>query len=284
VFSSGWLSKPHLAVEPALRADSSIRVQRGAEIGHVTFIGICRCTRAAIVERLETHNERKIMSVSPEYLLKGAAYALEQCGLLLRDANILYRKCSYASTVVLTAFAQEEFGRSEILLDLRKRALAEEVFTIDQIKTACNDHVTKQRAGMASLTMRADKESGLGKILQASQNPPQSAEWQKADAALKQIDETKTKRTPSDRDNLRMAALYVEPVSESGWNRPANISALKAYESLVQATNDYSIRYQQRYPTPKSMLKDLDPELYGAFEQWPDRPELQPPEHPRYPG
>ena len=35
-------------------------------------------------------------SVTPEYLLKGAAYALEQCGLLLRHANLLYRNGSYA--------------------------------------------------------------------------------------------------------------------------------------------------------------------------------------------
>jgi hypothetical protein len=46
-------------------------------------------------------------SVSPEYLLEGAAYALEQCGLLLRDANLLYRNDSYASAVALAAFAQE---------------------------------------------------------------------------------------------------------------------------------------------------------------------------------
>jgi hypothetical protein len=30
-------------------------------------------------------------SVTPQSLLEGAAYALEQCGLLLRDANLLYR-------------------------------------------------------------------------------------------------------------------------------------------------------------------------------------------------
>ena len=29
-------------------------------------------------------------SVTAPYLLEGAAYALEQCGLLLRDANLLY--------------------------------------------------------------------------------------------------------------------------------------------------------------------------------------------------
>jgi hypothetical protein len=36
-------------------------------------------------------------SVTPEYLLEDAAYALEQCGLLLRDANLLYQSGSYAS-------------------------------------------------------------------------------------------------------------------------------------------------------------------------------------------
>jgi len=44
-------------------------------------------------------------SVTPEYLIEGAAYALEQCGLLLRDANLLYRSGSYASAVALAAFA-----------------------------------------------------------------------------------------------------------------------------------------------------------------------------------
>ena len=49
-------------------------------------------------------------SVTPEYLLEGAAYALEQCGLLLRDANLLYQSGSYASVIALAAFAQEEKG------------------------------------------------------------------------------------------------------------------------------------------------------------------------------
>src|SRR5215831_8234472 len=41
-------------------------------------------------------------SVTPEYLLEGAAYALEQCGLLLRDANLLYQSGSYVSAVALS--------------------------------------------------------------------------------------------------------------------------------------------------------------------------------------
>jgi hypothetical protein len=30
-------------------------------------------------------------TITPQFLLEGAVLALEQCGLLLRDANVLYR-------------------------------------------------------------------------------------------------------------------------------------------------------------------------------------------------
>jgi AbiV family abortive infection protein len=72
-------------------------------------------------------------SVTPEYLLEGATYALEQCGLLLRDANLLYRNGSYSSAVALALFAREELGRYRILLGLRKQVLRGERFTIKEI-------------------------------------------------------------------------------------------------------------------------------------------------------
>jgi len=46
-------------------------------------------------------------AVTAQYLLKGAVYALEQCGLLLRDANLLYQNGSHASAVALAAFAEK---------------------------------------------------------------------------------------------------------------------------------------------------------------------------------
>src|ERR1700751_2675570 len=101
------------------------------------------------------------VSVTPQYLLEGAVYALEQCGLLLRDANLLYRSGSDATAVALTAFAREELGRWKILLDLRREVLGGKNVTIEEINDRCDDHVTK-RAGMLSLVMRADRDSGLG--------------------------------------------------------------------------------------------------------------------------
>ncbi len=63
------------------------------------------------------------MTVSAAYLLKGAVYALQQSGLLVRDANILYRAGSYASAVVLATFAREELGRWKLLLKLRREVI-----------------------------------------------------------------------------------------------------------------------------------------------------------------
>jgi AbiV family abortive infection protein len=221
--------------------------------------------------------------MSPENLLKGPFYALEQCGLLLRDANILYRKGSFASTIVLAAFAREELGRYRILLDLWHRAKAGEAFTAKQISDVCDDHEAKQRAGMLSSTMRADRGSGLGKILRArSENHPQSQAFKNAGATLEKVDKINIKRTPGDRHKERMSALYVEPVSETQWNRPGDTSAMAAYEFLADAVNDYSGRYHQGYIT-SAILKRRDPDLYAAIEQWTDRPELPTPEHPLYP-
>ena len=48
--------------------------------------------------------------ITSSYLVKGAVFAFEQCGTLLQAANCLYRNGSYASAVVLAAFAREGWG------------------------------------------------------------------------------------------------------------------------------------------------------------------------------
>jgi AbiV family abortive infection protein len=226
------------------------------------------------------------MSVTAEYLMKGYALALEQCGLLLSDAVRLYESGSYATAVVLTAFAREELGRSKILLDLWRRQRGGSTVTMEDISNACDNHVNKQRAGMLSLTIMADSETGLGKVLNDRMtNAPQSQKWKEATKTLKQIDEIKQKRTPDDRHNKRMAALYVEPKSSSEWNRPADMPVQTAHDFLRDAVNDYSGRCQNGYiGSDQSTLKHLDQALYDALEQLTDRPQLPPPEWPPWPG
>jgi AbiV family abortive infection protein len=225
------------------------------------------------------------MSVTSEFLLKGYALALEQCGLLLRDAVRAYEGGSNATAVGLAALAHEELGRSQIVKDFWHRQRNGEAITVEQIKAACREHVEKQRAGMLSLTMRADQQqTGIGKILNDRMtNVPQSQKWKDADARLEQIDDIKAKRTPDDRHNTRMRALYVEPTSGSSWNRPADMSAQTAHDFLVDAVNDYSGRFQGYVTSDPSILPDTYIDLYNALQQMADRPQLPPPEQPSWP-
>jgi AbiV family abortive infection protein len=207
--------------------------------------------------------------------------ALEQCGLLLRDANHLYRLGSYATAIAVAAHAHEEIGRYNILLELWRRALAGEAFTVKEIRKSCSDHEKKQTAGMLGITITGDQQSELGKLMRARMElPPQSPERQKLEAEFDQIIEEIKKSIPIDRHRTRMSALYVEPKSETEWHRPADYTASAAHAFLLNASNDYSIQHH-RYNT-RSNLED-DRQLYDALEQWPERPTLLPPEWPTLP-
>jgi AbiV family abortive infection protein len=211
-----------------------------------------------------------VKPVSANYLLQGAVFALEQCGLLLRDARIFCEAGSYASAVVLAAFAREELGRYRILRSLRQRTVAGESFSVKQISKRCEDHVEKQRNGMFSVVQRIDSTNGLGQLLQArSRAAPEGPKWQNLTEKIDKITEPQ-KRTPGDRHGRRMKALYAEPL-ESGWNRPAESLEVAARDFLTAAINDYAGQ-QDRYVNP-----DLgDPDFHAALGQWQHRPELQP--------
>jgi AbiV family abortive infection protein len=218
-------------------------------------------------------------SVTPEYLLEGAAYALEQCGLLLRDANVLYRNGSYASAVALAALAQEELGRWTILRKLRTEVLGGNPLTIKDIQDACGDHESKQRAGTLSTTMKADTGTGgLGRLLQTYMRATGSALWTAAKEQLEKLHRQKAKRAPSERHKQRMNALYVDPIP-GGWNRPTmKISQAVASDYLQEALNDYRGQYD-RYTNPE-IYKPDDPDFYSALAQWTGRPTLAQPENP----
>jgi len=213
--------------------------------------------------------------VTAQSLLHGAVYSLEQCGLLLRDARILYDEGSYATALAVTAFAREELGRWKILLELRREVVAGKDFSIKDVRDACDDHVSKQEAGMTSLTSRADRNSGLGKLLESRMRASSgSKERQEVDEQVEQIDQLILKRTPADRHRQRMKALYVDLQSEEQWSRPVKeISQTTAYNFLVDATNDYGLQRTQRY-LELELLKRTDPELHDALVGWSDRPEL----------
>jgi AbiV family abortive infection protein len=215
------------------------------------------------------------MALSSRYLMQGAILALEQSGILLHDAVALYHMKSFATAAVLAAYAREEFGRHCILLGLRDRVLNGEPLTIEQIRDACDDHVEKQGQGISSATISADQDTELGKLLRAKMNDPASREYQEADETLAQIDKVMHKRTPSDRDTLSTAALYLEPISETEWRRPAaHVSKGAARSLLVDAINDYSRAYARFGTLAVATLREDNPDLYREIAEWTERPAL----------
>ncbi len=93
------------------------------------------------------------MAIAPDVLLKGAWFSMEQSGLLLRDAVILYEAKSYASAAGLALLAREETGKYRILFDLWcKVAVEGEKLTEGDVRAACKNHVVKQDKAQISTT------------------------------------------------------------------------------------------------------------------------------------
>jgi hypothetical protein len=139
---------------------------------------------------------------------------------------------------------------------------------------------------MLSITISADNDSGLGKLLRdRTTAAPGSKEWKAADEQIVKIDQQKKKRVPDERHKRRMSAPYVDVVPPDRWNRPAKeITQAMAWAFLQDAANDYSLQYSQRYTDLEIKIKREDPELFNALTQWSDRPELPHPEWPEYPS
>jgi AbiV family abortive infection protein len=162
------------------------------------------------------------------------------------------------------------------LLDLRHKVLGGEHLSLKELQTQCEGHVRKQEAGMTSITTRAHRDSGLGKLLNAR---PGSKEWKAANDQIEKLNRQKKKRVPDDRHRQRMSALYVDAISVGRWNRPSKeISQACASDFLQDAVNDYSVQYS-RY-AELEITRHSNPELFSALQQWPDRPELPTPEWP----
>jgi AbiV family abortive infection protein len=217
------------------------------------------------------------MLVSAECLLHGAGYALEQCGILLRDANILFKNGSYASAVVLAAFAREELGRYHLLIDLRRRTLGGESFTVKEVHNHCKNHELRQQAGMLGVAARENDIPAFRQLLQlVTNNEPQSEESKKAMIELDRMVDERRKQIPSERHELRMRTLYVW-LTENDWNRPNTTSQAEAYRFIQDAVNDYKLRYHQGY------VGSLDQEVANAFKAWAGRPKLPTPDDPVWP-
>jgi AbiV family abortive infection protein len=217
--------------------------------------------------------------VTAQYLLEGSCYALEQCGLLLRDAVRLFRTGSFASSTVIAAFAREELGKSILLRELRDNVLAGDVFTVEDVAKKIRDHIKKQELAVLSITLRSAGDDELAKLLEAQrEHRPGTTEYRSAELRLKKLADTRAKQYPKERHEARMDCLYVDQDgSGTGWCRPAEYSQRDATDFLYHAVNDYSGEYD------RIELGHNPPDLAEFIQTrkaWADRPKLLAPEWP----
>jgi AbiV family abortive infection protein len=213
--------------------------------------------------------------VTPQYLLEGAVYALEQGGLLLHDSMLLYQNGKYASAIVIALFAREEVGRYKLLRDLRKEMIENgRTVTIEDIETKFSDHVTKQLRGQFGVVLKSSGDDQIGKLLRTIlDNRPQSSEAHVANAQLDVIAKQLHRQMPYQRHDLRQKSLYVEP-SDSGasWNRPKDQPKQTAMDEIMGAINAYSGALDRF--TRAGAYRNEDPSFYSALEAWEECPTM----------
>jgi AbiV family abortive infection protein len=206
-------------------------------------------------------------TVSPDALLRGAWFALEQCGLLIEDASILFERQRYATAVGLALLAREELGRHQILFEFWHAASSGHPPTVDTVQKASIDHTTKQRRGRLSLTFTAtDSESQLGRLLATA--PPDNPQF----VALQ---EQMWRRQPDARRVMRERAFYVDLTDAEQWTRPSQLSPTTCANELRDAVGDY-LGARDRMLNGHLLVPD-DPmkvALGYALEAWTDKPEL----------
>lgn len=209
--------------------------------------------------------------VTAEFLVKGAMYALEQCGLLLHDARRLYEAGSYATTVVLAAFAREELGRSKLLRDMFQKSVESKTsFSIKDIRAACAKHEKKQEMSQYAIVLQGSGDDRIARLVKATMEREPSPKGIEAVRELQKLAQQVRRKKPVIRHMLRQQALYVEPTNAgNGWNQPKALTKDEALRFLADAANDYSTARENML-----FLKNQDAKFAAVLAGWKDCPDF----------
>lgn len=211
--------------------------------------------------------------VPSDVLLMGSLWALQQCGLLLLDADLLFQQSRYSTAAGVALLGHEELGRCEILTRLWKTSDTGTIVTRDEVVAACTDHVDKQVAGQLASTFRADTESEYTKLLRARGKAMGTPKFQALDEKVKAIDRQRARRQPQDRHAMRMKCFYVDPLENAaGWSKPSDVSPAKCAKALAEAINDYSL-VKSNMENPALTGDDALVEALAALTDKPDLPQ-----------
>lgn len=175
-------------------------------------------------------------AVAPDLLLQGSFFAMEQAGLLLRDAHLLYRNRRWPSALALAVLCIEELGKSTFLYQAVKLALASQPITREMILRTYLSHKKKLVYGRSIYTVAAEVDSwGEPPDIHS----PELLEYLKR---MEEADQAELERAPLKTHAERMDALYVHLSKDSTWNRPIDTPKGVCYELLNAAAIEYMIR------------------------------------------
>jgi AbiV family abortive infection protein len=170
-------------------------------------------------------------------VLLGSVYALQQAGLLLEDAVILFDRGRRATAAGLALFAREEIGRHRILKKVWSDMAPDALKPAKEINKCCQDHVTKHREAQRSYVLRADTAQ-LEELLQSQmKGGPQAV--RNGRPRLDAIRAQREKRAPTDRARFRETSFYVDAIDERHWSVPSLCDPVKCANDLADATTEY---------------------------------------------
>ncbi|MFL5241912.1 MAG: AbiV family abortive infection protein [Gemmataceae bacterium] len=210
--------------------------------------------------------------VTLEFLLEGAAYSLQNSGILIQDAANFCSQKSFTSAVVLAMFGREELGKHKMLRAFYERVAKGEVVTCQGIEKAMCDHSTKQELGMLSLTVQPEKDDPLHQAMKDEfAYHPQSEEYKKAEEVFERRTKEFAEELPGKRHRLRMDLLYVDvrPGCRS-WKRPSDrLSEDEARREVMHAVSDFNTKVSNFVER-----KDCYEAFLMAFQNWKELPDI----------
>jgi AbiV family abortive infection protein len=220
-------------------------------------------------------------SLSEQDLLRGAWYALEQAGRLVRGSVVLFDSGDRSTAVGVAMLAREELGRSRILRSLGKGANEKAApILVAEVEAALQDHAAKQRAAAWSVTLTAPHGTPLNELMWASmREPPSSDVWRQDEQSIETAAAAKRKRLPADRHQLRMRAFYVDLSPDGTWKRPVDIGHDEALAAVNETSNDYA---QERDRLRDEVIEADCPEMASARRLMSPAPVLVEPQWPRF--
>jgi hypothetical protein len=219
--------------------------------------------------------------VTAQFLLEGSVYALEQCGLLLRDATALFKAGSFASSILMAGLARESLDKAGRLRGLRERVLHGRGLVLPEIDAEFGEQDVEGVLAGAGADLRAPHNPrGEARINKQLTDASSAGGYRQGDLFAELARREQARLTREEREALRAGCLHVRP--DGGgvhWSRPKDHSREEARRFLLDALSDYA-REKDRIET--GLCRPEDAGYVSAVRAWSDRPKLPTPAWPSW--